>query len=121
MDVNNYYKLEDNQKLYLYEDLDYDMVYHHFVNADVRDINIKDLNNFEDGLTEKIKLIINRYDEKRGYYIIGNWLFFMVNKNKYRISFSVLSVERDYIGEIIELLSKCKNISKIYYKYGRED
>lgn len=121
MDVNNYYKLEDNQKIYLYPDKDYNGDIHYFTNADVHDINVKDLNGFEDGLTDKVRSIINKHDVNSGYFIIGNWLFFMFNNNKYRISFSLLSVERDYIGEIIELFRKNTNFSKIYYKYGRED
>lgn len=105
----------DTRLLYEHLEQDTDENYYFFMNHDIKSI-------YDDDETKPIRAIFKKYEDTipQTYYIIGNYLYFTLNDNKYYHSISNSDAECNYIDKIIEEL-KQYNCSNFFYNPGRLD
>lgn len=105
-----------NRELYEHLELDNDGFHYWFMNHDIKSI-------YDDESTKDIRKIFDKYEkiiDSNSYYIIGNYLYFTFNGNKYYHSPSNFDDERNYI-DAIENELKQLGCSDFLYNSGRLD
>lgn len=106
----------NNREKYEHLERDNDGYLYWFMNRDIKSI-------YDDDNMENIKDIFNEFEKQidnNSYYIIGNYLYFTFNNNKYYHSPSDFEDEINHIDSLIEKLKEigCKDF---YYNCGRLD
>ena len=98
---------------YLHEELDNDGIYYLFKNNDVKPYDYKDV---------RINGVINKWRNKleQQLFIIGNYIYFTLNGDKFYICLSSTSEEWRYISAVLNDL-KIKGANRVTYQHGRLD